>query len=55
MCICWCKLIINNKNARWLVWERGEERCVQGLVARPEGKKPHGRPQRRWGIILKHV
>jgi hypothetical protein len=27
------------------VW--GEERCVQGLVGTPEGKKPLGRPKRR--------
>jgi hypothetical protein len=27
----------------------GEERKVyKGLVGKPEGKRPHGRPRRRW-------
>jgi hypothetical protein len=26
----------------------GEERCVQGLVGKPEGKRPLGRPRRKW-------
>ena len=26
----------------------GEERCIQGLVGKPEGKRPLGRPRRRW-------
>ena len=25
-----------------------EERCIQGLVGKPEGKRPLGRPRRRW-------
>jgi hypothetical protein len=25
------------------------------LVGRPEGKRPLGRPRRRWGIILKWI
>jgi hypothetical protein len=25
-----------------------EERCMQGLVEEPEGKRPLGRPRRRW-------
>jgi hypothetical protein len=36
-----------------LIWEMhvarmGEHRCVQGLVGKPEGKRPLGRPRRRW-------
>ena len=26
----------------------GGERCVQGLVGKPEGRRPLGRPRRRW-------
>jgi len=26
----------------------GEERCVQGFGGEPEGKRPVGRPRRRW-------
>jgi hypothetical protein len=34
---------------------RGEERCVQGLVVKPEGKRPLGRPRLRWRIILRWI
>jgi hypothetical protein len=27
----------------------GGERCLQVLVGKPEGKRPLGRPRRRWG------
>jgi hypothetical protein len=27
---------------------RGEERCIQGLVGKPEGKRPLGRPKHSW-------
>ena len=27
---------------------RGEEGCIQGLVGKPEGKRPLGRPRRKW-------
>ena len=30
-----------------------EERCIQGLVGQPEGKKPLGRPRRRWEDNIK--
>ena len=33
-------------------WRRGVYRV---LVGRPEGKRPLGRPRRRWGIILKLI
>jgi hypothetical protein len=29
----------------WHAW--GGERCLQGLVGRPEGKRPLGRPRRK--------
>jgi hypothetical protein len=30
----------------WHAW--GGERCLLCLVGRPEGKRPLGRPRRRW-------
>jgi len=34
----------------WRVWE--EDRGVHRvLVGKPEGKRPLGRPRRRWGIL----
>jgi len=35
---------------RWvgLVALWGEERCIQGLVGKAEGKRLLGRPRRRW-------
>jgi hypothetical protein len=32
---------------------RGGERCLQGLVGRPEGKRPLGRPRRKWEDNIK--
>ena len=26
----------------------GEERCIQGFGGEPDGKRPPGRPRRRW-------
>ena len=31
----------------------GKERCIQGLVGKPEGKRPLGRPRRRWEDNIK--
>jgi hypothetical protein len=31
----------------------GEERCAQGLVGKPEGMRPLGRPRRRWEDNIK--
>jgi hypothetical protein len=31
----------------------GGERSAQGLVRNPEGKRPHGRPRRRWEDNIK--
>ena len=34
----------------------GERRGVyRVLVGKPEGKRPFGRPRRRWGIILRWI
>jgi len=26
----------------------GDKKCIENLVAKPEGKRPLGRPRRRW-------
>jgi hypothetical protein len=31
----------------------GGERCLQGLIGRPEGKRPLGRPRHRWEHNIK--
>jgi hypothetical protein len=31
----------------------GRERCLQVLIGRPEGKRPLGRPRRRWEDNIK--
>ena len=31
----------------------GEEKCVQELVWKPEGKRPRGRPKLRWEDNIK--
>jgi len=31
----------------------GEERCIQGLVGKPEGKRPLGRCRHRWEDNIK--
>ena len=31
----------------------GRERCAQGLVGKPEGKRPLGRPRCRWEDNIK--
>jgi hypothetical protein len=36
-------------------WAENVSLCIQGLVAKTEGKSPAGRPRRRWGIILKCI
>jgi hypothetical protein len=32
----------------WHAWERGENCTFKVLVGMPEGKRPLGRPRRRW-------
>jgi len=31
----------------------GDERCIQGFVGKPEGKRPLGRPMCRWEDNIK--
>jgi hypothetical protein len=42
--------VIEWRNMRWgeCSSDRGGERRVQVLVGKPEGKRPLGRPRRRW-------
>jgi hypothetical protein len=38
----------------WRCGTHGDwERCLQGLVGRPKGKRPLGRPRRRWEDNIK--
>jgi hypothetical protein len=32
-----------------------DEKCLQYLVGKPEGKKPFGRPRSKWEIILEWI
>jgi hypothetical protein len=32
----------------WHAWERKERKMYKVLVGKPEGKRPLGRPRRRW-------
>jgi hypothetical protein len=34
---------------------RVEEERVQGLVGEPKGKRPLGRPRRRWGMVSEWI
>jgi hypothetical protein len=48
--------VIKSRRMRWAghVERIGEERDVyRGLVGRPEGKRPLGRPSRRWEDNIK--
>jgi len=41
--------VINSRRMRWAgLLARMGERLLQGLVGKPEGKKPLGRPRLRW-------
>jgi hypothetical protein len=33
----------------------GEETCIQSFGGKPDGKRPLGRPRRRWEVIMKMV
>jgi hypothetical protein len=49
-------LVTESKIMRWTgyILRMGEERCVyRGLVGKPEGKRPLGRPGEDGRIILK--
>ena len=50
--------VVKSRRLRWAghVARMGERRGVHRvLVGRPEGKRPLGRPRRRWGIILRWI
>jgi hypothetical protein len=50
--------VIKSRRLRWAghVARMGERRgAYRPLVWKPEGKRPLGRPKRRWGIILKWI
>jgi len=33
----------------------GEEKCTPTLMEKPKGKRPLGRPIRRWKVALKYI
>jgi len=48
--------VVKSRRMRWAryVARMGQGRGVyRVLVGKPEGKRPVGRPRRRWGIILR--
>ena len=50
--------VVKSRRMRWAghVARMGEGRDVHRvLVGKPEGKRPLGRPRRRWGIILRWI
>ena len=50
--------VVKSRRMRWAghVACMGEGRGVHNvLVRKPEGKRPLGRPRRRWGIILRWI
>jgi hypothetical protein len=50
--------VVKSRRIRWAghVARMGEESGVHRvLVGKPEGKRPLGRPRRRWGIILRWI
>ena len=53
--------IVRVVKSRIMRWAGHVARMVEGsgvyrvLVGRPEGKRPLGRPRRRWGIILRWI
>jgi len=50
--------VVKSRRMRWAghLARMGEDRGVHRLlVGKPEGKRPLGRPRRRWGIILRWI
>jgi hypothetical protein len=47
--------VVKSRRLRWAghVARMGEERGVHMLVGKPEGKRPLGRPRRRWEDNIK--
>ena len=49
-------MVPKSREIRWAghVARMGDKRgAYRVFIARPEGKKPHGRPRRRWEINIK--
>jgi hypothetical protein len=40
------------RQGMWHAWER-RENCTRFLVRKPEGKRPLGRPRRRWEVGIR--
>jgi hypothetical protein len=43
--------MIKSRRMRWAGYvarNEGEEECIEDIVGKPEGKRPLGRPRRRW-------
>jgi hypothetical protein len=49
--------MIKSSRMRWAghLASKGKRNAYTVLVGKPEGKKPVGRPRRRWGIIQKWI
>jgi len=48
--------VIKTRRMRWVenvALMGGQERRIQGFGGEPEGKRPLGRPRRRWGDNIK--
>jgi hypothetical protein len=47
--------VMKSRRMRWagILICGGEERCIQGLMGKPEGKGPLGRPSHRWEDNIK--
>jgi hypothetical protein len=51
-------IVINSRKMRWVgdVARIGEKRnAYRILLGKPEGKRPLGKPRRRWRTILKWI
>ena len=46
-------LVIKSRRIRWHVARVGERSAYRVLVGKPEGKRPLGRPRRRWDDYIK--
>jgi hypothetical protein len=49
----WREQIEKNEMGEECSTFRGEERCVQGVVGKPERMRPLGKPRRRWKNNIK--
>jgi hypothetical protein len=53
--LCSTEYLSSTFRSEFLLNAREDEKCIQILVAKPDGKRPLGRPRCRWGIILKWI